>query len=274
MSGQNWRTEVDAIDHFGHQKKRVELEQRRPVIRKASDLVGPGIGASAVQVTDFNDTLATFNGFFSAIPGALNAPDAALPLAAREPFVGTTSSDSALGGRQTVIGLETAFEYTRIFVRNPSDESSISWGVWHGTERVPASVSSSGAYTDTSVPSGSPVSLAPPAITTIGASGTYSRSSESINILRPGVYTGVMHVTGFTADELTLTVAQVQHPHFNNIRSVSLGPTPIVPTLTIPLTFWTTGDLQQIRILVMHQAGAPRYVTWRNLTITRIGDMA
>lgn len=72
---QNWREEINAADYFGHQKKKQEIENRRPVIRRASDLVGPGIGASAVRITDFNDILATYNGYYSARAGAYSAPN-------------------------------------------------------------------------------------------------------------------------------------------------------------------------------------------------------
>jgi hypothetical protein len=120
----NWRTEVNAGDYLGHQKKKLDIADRRPVIRKASDLVGPGIAASAVRITNYNDLLATYNGFFSSDVGALHAPNDS------DAFVGTTSSDSVLGGVQTYTSLATATTYTRIFTRSPLDPSSIFWGAW------------------------------------------------------------------------------------------------------------------------------------------------
>jgi len=121
---QNWRTEIDAGDYFAHQKKQMQVENRRPVIRRASDLVGPGIAATAVKITDFDDQLATYNGYYSAVEGTTNAPTAT------EPFVGTVVMDADLGGMQAFVGLETATEYIRVFRRNPSDPSSITWGAW------------------------------------------------------------------------------------------------------------------------------------------------
>lgn len=125
MSGQqNWRTEVNAPDYFGHQKKQAAVENRRPVIRKPSDLVGPGIAATAVAITDFNDTLATFNGFFSAVTGTTNAPTSG------EDYVGVVTSDSELGGAQTFYGLTSGDTYRRVFTRNPSDPTTLYWGAW------------------------------------------------------------------------------------------------------------------------------------------------
>lgn len=125
MSGQqNWRTEVDALDYFQHQKKQAAVDNRRPVIRKASDLVGPGIGANATVITNFNDTLATFDGYFSAAAGTANAPTAG------QAYVGIVTSDSTLGGMQVFHGLTDGGTYKRLFTRNPADASSIAWGAW------------------------------------------------------------------------------------------------------------------------------------------------
>jgi hypothetical protein len=125
MSGaENWRTEVDAGDYFLHQKKKVDFSDRRPVIRRASDLVGPGIAPNAVRITDFNDVLATFNGFFSAATGATNAPTAG------QAYVGWVSSDAELGGVQVFSGLTNSNTYRRTFRRNPADPNTLYWGTW------------------------------------------------------------------------------------------------------------------------------------------------
>jgi hypothetical protein len=121
---QNWRTEVDAGDYFGHQQKKLAMADRRPVIRKASDLVGPGIGATAVRLTNFNDLLATYNGYYSADVGASSAPNIT------DAFVGFVSSDAELGGVQQFTSLADGKLWQRVFTRNPSDSSAIYWGSW------------------------------------------------------------------------------------------------------------------------------------------------
>jgi hypothetical protein len=120
----NWRTEINSADYFGHQKKALAVESRRPVIRRASDLVGPGIAASAVRVTDFNDILATFNGYFAAEAGADNAPTP------DQAYVGVTTMDSEIGGAQVFYGMDDGGTYKRIFTRNPADSSAVYWGLW------------------------------------------------------------------------------------------------------------------------------------------------
>lgn len=121
---QDWRIPQTAEDYFGHQKKQVQFADRRPVIRRASDFVGPGIAASAVRLTDYNDLLATYNGFYASAPGAFNAPGA------DDAFVGTVSSDAELGGVQIFTNLATEARYQRVFRRNPSDAATIYWGAW------------------------------------------------------------------------------------------------------------------------------------------------
>jgi hypothetical protein len=121
---QNWRPETDAEDFFGHQKKQMDVNNRRPVIRRAADLVGPGIGPAAVRITNFNDLLAQYNGFFSAAAGADFAPTS------EANYIGWVSSDLEFGGVQIFYNMETAVGYRRIFTRSPADTSTIFWGNW------------------------------------------------------------------------------------------------------------------------------------------------
>lgn len=121
---QNWRTEVDAGDYFGHQRKQLQIADRRPVIRRASDLVGPGIATHAVRITDFNDILATFNGFYSAAGDSVNKPPAA------GAYVGWVVSDAELGGVQMFTSLDTAAQYKRVFNRSVGDTETLYWGSW------------------------------------------------------------------------------------------------------------------------------------------------
>lgn len=124
MNQQNWRTEITGQDYFGHQKKQAAVENRRPVIRKASDLVGPGIASSAVRITDFNNILATFNGYFSADAEATNAPNTT------DQFIGFVSSDAELGGVQQFTSLTDGKVWVRVFNRNPADSSALYFGTW------------------------------------------------------------------------------------------------------------------------------------------------
>ena len=75
MSYQNWRPVVGADDYFRQQEKRIMHEERRPQIRQASDLLGPGFGSRATAIADWNSDEAAFTGFFFTEPGAANAPD-------------------------------------------------------------------------------------------------------------------------------------------------------------------------------------------------------
>lgn len=122
------RIEVDGGDYFGHQKKKLQFADRRPVIRRPSDLVGPGIAANSVRITDFNDLLATFNGYFGADEGAANAPTST------QAYVGTTTSDSLIGGAQVFYGMEDQASYRRVFTRSPLDPSAIFWGDWESVD--------------------------------------------------------------------------------------------------------------------------------------------
>lgn len=122
---QGWRTETGAEDYFRNQKKTLSVADRRPVIRKASDLVGPGINSTAVRLDDFDDLLATYNGFYSAESSATNAPTS------DENFVGFIVSDSDFGGFQAFTGLSTGFQYRREFLRAPEDPEFLVWGAWY-----------------------------------------------------------------------------------------------------------------------------------------------
>lgn len=51
-------------------------EERRPSLRTAADLMGPGMGPFSVQVTDWNSATTVFNGMLHSLPGSFNSPDA------------------------------------------------------------------------------------------------------------------------------------------------------------------------------------------------------
>ena len=61
-------------DWMRGQEKRVMREERRPRISSASDLLGPGFGPTATELTDWNAEEARFNGFFYSAGDAENVP--------------------------------------------------------------------------------------------------------------------------------------------------------------------------------------------------------
>lgn len=134
----NWRPEIDAEDYFGHQKKRLSLADRRPVIRTAADLVGPGVNSFCTRIENFSDPIATYNGWFSALADTPNAP---LP---EIPFVGYVISDAeeGMGGVQRFTAMETyssvhllGTQYQRLFYRRTG--GVIHWMTW---QRIGASL--------------------------------------------------------------------------------------------------------------------------------------
>lgn len=78
MGGQNnGRQSITMDDWMRDVEKRTMHEERRPQIRTASDLLGPGIAPRTVQLLDWNDEITLFNGFYFSAPGALHSPDPA-----------------------------------------------------------------------------------------------------------------------------------------------------------------------------------------------------
>lgn len=263
MSGeQGWRTTTDAGDYFLHQQKEVAIERRKPVIRKGSDLVGPGIGANAVRLDEYNDLLATFNGYYASETGAVNAPND------NEPFVGYVISDAALGGRQVFTGLETGEEYSRTFTRSPIDPEAIAWTPWVGKQRIQPTAQGYSEI-DTSVLSGTATTLRPPNISVIGDSTCYERTDAGISVLRQGIYTGSIQV----GDRVSGVIADVYFYRPNGSVTTGLGQlgVPLAPTVHIPFTVWATDGEQGFSVVVNHTAGSARDIWWR-FSCTRLGD--
>lgn len=259
---QNWRPEITGTDYFGHQKKQLQVADRRPVIRRASDLVGPGINSTAVRITDFNDPLATFNGYYSADVGALNAPNS------DEPFVGQTISDATLGGRQVFTGLVSGAEFARTFVRSPTDSETLGWGNWSG-QRIPASASGY-APNPTTAHSGWPTILAAPVLDTIGSGDAiYAASSAGVRIQQQGVYTGRIQIAADTAVTADVTL---KIPSGDTTISVDHDGVPIGPTRYFPFTVWVTNENQGISVIVTHSVADTDIDFWWTLAITRTGD--
>lgn len=73
MSAKDWRPVVSGSDWMRDQEKRVMSQERRPQVKHASDLLGPGFAPFAVQLRDWNAPEARFNGFWVG-EAAANAP--------------------------------------------------------------------------------------------------------------------------------------------------------------------------------------------------------
>lgn len=194
---QNWRTEVDAVDYFGNQKKQLQVADRRPVIRKASDLVGPGIGAGAVRVVDWNDDLASFNGYYSS-SRALNGPrpNTSGPNTGYDTneYTAVVSNDDELGLVQVLYPLDKpGVRYERVRQRNKYDNNTFlpsSWVTIDPSVTAPTPmVQALGGKVTITVPTGSST-LTPPTLTrSSGNSGYFSTDAGGVwQINKPGLY--------------------------------------------------------------------------------------
>lgn len=105
MSDQNWVVPTNAQEFFSQQNRRLGQEERRPSVRKASDLLGPGIAPYAVPLTDFNSDMAAFNGFFIAEP---SAPDLNGGPDNTKWWIGQTIADQFNGGWQMFSTFQSA----------------------------------------------------------------------------------------------------------------------------------------------------------------------
>jgi hypothetical protein len=71
----NWPVAVTGQDWVHQTEKRISHEERRPLVRRAADLLGPGLGPRCIRIVDWNADETAFNGFFYSEPGSLNSPD-------------------------------------------------------------------------------------------------------------------------------------------------------------------------------------------------------
>jgi hypothetical protein len=269
---QNWRQEIDASDYFGTQKKVLEGVQRRPV-RDPSSLVGPGIAKSATRITDFNDALATYDGYYSALSTAAHAPTST------ENFVGHVVMDDVLGGVQVFTGMTTHKEYTRVFRRLAGDAQTIDWSSgWTFPSSAVVSPSAAGELGDVvSVPAyGTLTFLNPPSLSTIGDASTYvlvaagAGTANGVRIAKTGIYTGYVSISGTG----TNTHISFRHPspyaaYFESLwlnqNLQNLSP------LVVPFTFFTTETTRLVQVMLQNQTGTA-FNASMGIHITRIGD--
>jgi hypothetical protein len=262
VTNKDWRIETDGLDYFRGQKKTLEVADRRPVIRKASDLVGPGIDSNTIRITDFNDVLATFNGYYSSDPGAEAAPNTT------EAFVGHVVSDAEFGGRQVFTGMTSGVVYSRTFHRSPTDPETMGWTEWSG-QRIPAAATGFNRVASLSQPEVLS-RLVPPTLITVGEAGVYERSDGGIRLRKQGVYTGYIQVgdyLGTTVGDLYPMVPSGASMEYLGQLGVNLKPTVHIPFTVIA----TTPDLGFSVSFVLDAALSPRDLWWR-FGCTRVGD--
>lgn len=73
----DWPVAHTLDDWMRQQEKRTMREERRPRVTRPSDLLGPGIAPTAVEINDWSGPETAFNGFYYSKPGALHSPDSA-----------------------------------------------------------------------------------------------------------------------------------------------------------------------------------------------------
>lgn len=270
MSGeQNWTIETNAEDYLKTQKKKAEVADRRPVIRKPSDLVGPGIAAEAISLADFRNELALFNGSFSAAPGALDAPNST------DPFVGTVIGDPILGGLQSFTSLTTGDEYKRTFSRAPFDPLAIDWGIWRRTiNPLPTTTTRfEGDFID--VPTDTLIPVPFPLLAGVREEEFYLLGSieqgSPFSVLKSGIYTGSFQIRATQNFQLTLHLVL---PNLGGSSSTTMGTEfPQRQGLVVPFTFIHTAEgSARLEISAYHIEASTQRVRIDDFRITRLCD--
>lgn len=106
---------TDAFSAMSQLDRRVRGQERRLSITTPADLLGPGFGATATEVLDWDDEVPTFTGQFWCPVGALNSPDPS------KEWVGfTISQDERAAGVQKLWSLDDdpLISATRRFTRS------------------------------------------------------------------------------------------------------------------------------------------------------------
>ena len=142
MGGANsWTQAETAADWMRQVEKRILHEERRPGIRSAADLMGPGVGPYSVWINDWNTSETSFNGFFHSDPGALNTPDSSrywmgTSQATKEGF-GLQRVSEYLGGRTDA--LWPRLTYLRKFWTTVPGAAR-QWSAWRLDDGTPPGV--------------------------------------------------------------------------------------------------------------------------------------
>lgn len=130
-SPNNWpQPDKDPELWMRHMEKRVLNEQRRPIVRKGSDLLGPGFAPFATQITDWSADETAFNGYFWSVGNATNAP---ANIGFTGVWMGWTVSNGSTG-METVWDLATMVRYERTWTLVTGVRSYTAWatevGAW------------------------------------------------------------------------------------------------------------------------------------------------
>ena len=140
MGGSNgWRTNISAQDWMRDMEKRVLNEERRPIIRNSTDLMGPGFAPYAVETRDWSADETAFNGMFYSRPGSLNSPDSSLY------WIGTTEGTPDGNGFELVrqydpaTGAASTTSQVRFFTTLSGQRTYSNWTVTGGASGGPPS---------------------------------------------------------------------------------------------------------------------------------------
>lgn len=128
MGGQqSGRVNLTLDDWMRDIETRILHEERRPQIRNAADIMGPGLGPKTMQLVDWNDDATTFNGFFWSDVNSRNSPDA------NKQWMGYNLVNADGSGYQRVYEFKgqgddtTMVTYVR---RSLGSGASRTWGPW------------------------------------------------------------------------------------------------------------------------------------------------
>lgn len=123
MGGPSGHRAIETADDWLRSaEKRMLREERRPLIRRASDLMGPSLGPYTQQVMDWNGVQSSYNGMLYSPVGALNSPDIDYP------WIGLNLVTAEGQGMQHVWAYDTtlssvSLEYHRLM-------GNRLWGPW------------------------------------------------------------------------------------------------------------------------------------------------
>lgn len=183
---ENRRPIVTGSDWMRNVERRLLSQERRPVHASAAALLGPGIASQAVLISDWNNEVIGYNGFFYSQPGAINSPDSTMH------WIGSSVVDADGAGIQQVVsyvtgtigsGLTTPYlgtTWSRSFLSPPGQTPVFNgWAVLTPFQQVV----SAGDVTVTTV---TPVTVGLAWSTTVRSSHETYQVSSSLGLLHNG----------------------------------------------------------------------------------------